>query len=203
MARTPPELQTHHLRVLELPRSTIRHRRHHIQGREDPCTYITTPRDDPEDPLQSSGQREDEAEGPRYTFLAWHGNANTQRSCRRPICTPTRPSNPKQPLMPHEIPSRPWQKLATDLFTWNERSFLVSVEYYSRFFEVDELTTTTSAAVIRKLPSHFARHGIPEVVVSDNGPQFASEDFATFATSWDFHHVTFSPGHPQSNGLAE
>ena len=117
-----------------------------------------------------------------------------------PICTSTRPSNPKQPIMPHEIPS---QKVATDLFTWNERSFLVSVEYYSRFFEVDELTTTTSAAVIRKLPSHFARHGIPEVVVSDNGPQFASEDFATFATSWDFHHVTFSPGHPQSNGLAE
>ena len=70
--------------------------------------------------------------------------------------------------------SHPWQKLAIDLFTWNERSFLVTVDYYSRFFEVDELTTTTSAAVIRKLSGHFARHGIPEVVVSDDGPQFTS-----------------------------
>ena len=138
-------------------------------------------------------------------ILFWHGMAtqihNAVAAC--PICTPTRPSNPKQPLMPHEIPSRPWQKLATDLFTWNERSFLVTVDYYSRFFEVDELITTTSAAVIRKLSSHLARHGIPEVVVSDNGPQFASEDFATFATSWDFHHVTSSPGYPQSNGPAK
>ena len=134
MARTPPELQTHHLIVLEHPRSTIRHRRHHIQGREDPCTYITTLRDDP-DQLQS-GHREDEAEGPRDILLAWPGLAwpglatqihNAVAVC--PICTPTRPSNPKQPLMPHEIRSRSWQKLATDLFTWNKRSFLVTVDF--------------------------------------------------------------------------
>ena len=120
-----------------------------------------------------------------------------------PIYAPTRPSNPKQPLTPHEIPSCLWQKLATDLFTWNEGSFLVTVDYSSRFFKVDELTTMTSAAVIRKLFSHFARQGIPEVVVSDNSPQFASEGFAAFAASWDFQHVTSSPEYPQSNGLAE
>ena len=105
--------------------------------------------------------------------------------------------------MPHEIPSRPWQKLATDLFMWNKRSSLVTVNYYSQFFEVDELTTTTSAAVIRKLSSHFAHHGIQEAVVSDNGPQFAAEEFGAFVASWDFWHVTSSPGYPQSNGQAE
>ena len=99
--------------------------------------------------------------------------------------------------------SHPWQKLAIDLFTWNERSFLVTVDYYSRFFEVDELTTTTSAAVIKKLSGHFARHGIPEVVFSDNRLWFAAEEFAAFAVSWDFRHVTSSPGYPQSNDLAE
>ena len=53
------------------------------------------------------------------------------------------------------------------------------------------------------MSSHFALHGIQKVVVSDNGPQFASEDFAAFAASCDFHRVTSSPGYPQSNGPAE
>jgi len=138
-------------------------------------------------------------------ILFWPGMAkdidNKVASC--PICATTRPSNPKEPLLSHEVPSRPWQKLATDIFTWEKRRFLVTVDYYSRFFEVDELTTTTSHAVIRKLSAHFARHGIPETLISDNGPQFTSAEFAAFAAEWDFHHVTSSPAYPQSNGLAE
>jgi transposase InsO family protein len=119
------------------------------------------------------------------------------------VCATTRASNPKEPLLPHEIPTRPWQKVATDIFTWEKRQFLVTVDYYSRYFEVDELTTTTTTAVVRKLSAHFARHGIPEILISDNGPQFTSEQFAEFAAEWDFKHVTSSPNYPQSNGLAE
>ena len=106
-------------------------------------------------------------------------------------------------MKPHEIPDRPWQKVGTDLFTVDNKQYLVTVDYYSRYFEVDELTSTTSNAIIRKLYAHFSRHGIPEVAISDNGPQFAAEEFAKFAQTWDFKHVTSSPGYPQSNGLAE
>lgn len=49
----------------------------------------------------------------------------------------------------------------------------------------------------------FARHGIPDTLISDNGPQFASEEFAHFAKSWKFKHITSSPGFPQSNGQSE
>lgn len=49
----------------------------------------------------------------------------------------------------------------------------------------------------------FSRHGIPEKVVSDNGPNYASREFAKFAKEWDFMHTTSSPYHPESNGLAE
>ena len=119
------------------------------------------------------------------------------------VCATHRASNQKEPMIPHELPTRPWQKVATDLFTWEGRQFMVTVDYFSRFFEIDELTTTTSSAVIRKLSTHFARHGIPETLISDNGPQYASGDFANFADTWDFQHVTSSPGYPQSNGLAE
>ncbi|GAB1602670.1 uncharacterized protein K02A2.6-like, partial [Argonauta hians] len=120
------------------------------------------------------------------------------------ICARHKASNTKEPMIPHEIPTRPWQKVAADLFTWENRQFLVTVDYYSRFFEIDELyANTTAANVIRKLSCHFARYGIPEIRMSDNGLQFSSSQFADFASSWDFQHVTSSPGHPQSNGLAE
>ena len=49
----------------------------------------------------------------------------------------------------------------------------------------------------------FARHGVPEVVKSDNGPQYSSGELAEFAKTWGFRHVTSSPFYPQSNGLVE
>ncbi|KAI5085947.1 hypothetical protein C0J45_23536, partial [Silurus meridionalis] len=66
-----------------------------------------------------------------------------------------------------------------------------------------KLSSTTAEAVIEHFKSVFARHGIPEVVRSDNGPQFASECFRAFARGWGFDHVTSSPHFPQSNGEAE
>ena len=53
------------------------------------------------------------------------------------------------------------------------------------------------------MKSIFARHGIPEIVISDNGPQFASKEFAEFATEWEFSYITSSPGYPKANGMAE
>ncbi|GFO23819.1 Pol polyprotein [Plakobranchus ocellatus] len=50
---------------------------------------------------------------------------------------------------------------------------------------------------------NFSQHGIPETVMSDNGRQFTSQEFKTFATAWNFHHITSSPHYPQANGEAE
>ena len=77
---------------------------------------------------------------------------------------------PEQPLQMHEVPERLWQKVGSDIFTIKGRNYLVTVDYYSQFIELDYLTETNSATVITKLYHHFARHGIPDVVVSDNGP---------------------------------
>ena len=49
----------------------------------------------------------------------------------------------------------------------------------------------------------FARHGIPEVIVSDSGPQFSAELYAEFARQCGFEHITSSAYHPQCNGEAE
>jgi len=75
--------------------------------------------------------------------------------------------------------------------------------YYSNFIEVDRLENSKSKTVISKLKQHFSRHGIPDQVMSDNGPQFSSEHFKDFSSTWEFEHLTSSPGYPHSNGMAE
>ena len=119
------------------------------------------------------------------------------------ICQERQSANPKEPLKSHEIPQSPWEVVGTDLFEWNGCKYLVLVDYYSRYFEVDKLNDTKATGVIHKLKNIFARHGIPLKVISDNGPQYACAEFKDFANSWGFQHVTSSPLYPQSNGLAE
>jgi len=119
------------------------------------------------------------------------------------ICQEGMMANPKEPMIPHPVPSVPWEVVGTDLFELDGHKYVIVVDYYSRYFEVEKLQTTSTTAVVHKLKGIFARHGIPRKVVSDNGPQYSSAEFARFATDWDFKHVTSSPNYPQSNGLSE
>ena len=125
---------------------------------------------------------------------------NTILEC--PICCQYRLPG-TEPLMPTELPSRPWQKVATDLFEWKKSQYLLVVDYYSRFIEISKLSTASSPQVIVHLKSIFARHGIPQTVLSDNGPQYSSDQFATFSQQYGFTHITSSPKYPQANGEAE
>lgn len=119
------------------------------------------------------------------------------------ICLSHRNSNQKEPLTPHEIPQGPWQEVATDIFHFDGNDYLLVVDYYSRYFEIDKLPDMLSTTVVRKLKSRFSTHGIPMRIFSDNGPQYTSDVFRNFVKSWHIEHVTSSPHYPKSNGLAE
>ena len=96
-----------------------------------------------------------------------------------------------------------WQRVASDLFVLKGKSYLLVVDYFSRYPEVVKLKATTSGSIIDALKGVFSRHGIPETLVSDNGPQYASQEFMEFTKLYGFAHVTSSPHFPQSNGHAE
>ena len=76
------------------------------------------------------------------------------------------------------------------------------MDYFSRYLEVVQVTTTTSFAVVNVMKNIFSRHGIPEILRSDNG-LYSSSEFEEFAKKYGFKHVTSSPRYPRSNGLAE
>jgi hypothetical protein len=118
-------------------------------------------------------------------------------------CTHTMSNNQKEPMIPMPIPSLPWQHVGCDLFEWNGKQYAITVDYYSRYFEVDNLASTTTSQVVTKLKGHFARHGIPAILTSDNGPQFSSSEFRLFTKNWGIEHQTSSPYHPTANGLVE
>ena len=105
--------------------------------------------------------------------------------------------------MSHEIAERIWEKTGTDLYTIDGNDYLIVVDYSSNFWEIDHLIDTKASTVIRKLKCHFARQGLPQVVISDNGLQFAYEQFTFFANQWGFEHRPGSPGRQQTNGKAE
>ena len=106
-------------------------------------------------------------------------------------------------MIPAVLPECPWQKLGSDLFELQGKHYLLLVDYFSRYVEIIKLTTTTSSAVISGMKSVFSRYGIPELLISDNGPQCVSKEFEEFAEKYNFKHTTSSPHFPQSNGQAE
>ena len=121
------------------------------------------------------------------------------------ICRENRvTSQQRETLQQHSRPARPWAKVGVDLFSLDKNNLLITVDYWSNYFELDQIMgETTSKKVVQCLRRHFATHGIPDTVISDNGPQFASEIFANFSKEWMFNHVISSPYHSQSNGMVE
>ena len=109
----------------------------------------------------------------------------------------------KEPMKPQETPSRPWQKTASDLLYFNSKDYLLVVDAYSGYFEIEMLEDTSSCTVIEHIKKIFARDGIPEQLLTDNGPQYSSRHFKEFAKEWGFLHKTSSPNYPRSNGLSE
>ena len=119
-------------------------------------------------------------------------------------CQQGQPLPPAAPLQPWTWPTSPWSRLHIDLTgPVAGKMFLVVIDAHSKWIEVSPMVTATSLTTIQQLRQMFARFGLPDIIVSDNGPQFASSVFAEFCRSNGIRHTLVAPYHPASNGLAE
>ena len=138
------------------------------------------------------------------TTLFWPGMSRDIESLisRCSVCNAHCRKQQKETLLPHPVPDLPWQKVVADIFSLYGKDYLLVVDYYSKFPEICHLPNKTASCVILHLKSIFARHGIPDELVSDNMP-FASFEMKKFANDWNFTVTTSSPHFSQSNGQVE
>ena len=97
------------------------------------------------------------------------------------ICSQYQAERPTESMLPHEIPSRPWSKISVDLFTLDGKQYLVIVDHYSDYFELEPLRNVATSTVITAMKGNYAHYGIPDTCISDNGPQFDCHEFTRFA----------------------
>ena len=119
------------------------------------------------------------------------------------VCQNVRSSPPSAPLIPWKWATRPFQRIHIDFCQKGSDYFLVVIDSHSKWIEVQHMTSITTEKTINELRLIFAQHGLPEEVVSDNGPQFVSNEFAEFMHKNGIKHTLTPPYHPQSNGAAE
>ena len=99
--------------------------------------------------------------------------------------------------------TRPLERVHVDFGDYKGQMFLILVDTYSKWPEVVMMSSTTAQRTVTELRTIFARLGIPEVLVSDNGPQFSSEVFRDFMRANGVLHLTSPAYHPATNGQAE
>ena len=139
-------------------------------------------------------------------YVWWPGiTADIEKSVRLcHLCQETQSTPPVAPLNPWKWPTRPWARLHLDFAGPLEgKNILIVIDAHCKWIEAASTPSTSSAAVIEVLRSLFARFGLPETIVTDNGPGFVSSEFEEFLRRNGIKHTTSAPYHPASNGLAE
>ena len=136
-------------------------------------------------------------------YVWWAGiTADIEKSVRLcHLCQETQSTPPVAPLNPWKWPTRPWAPLHLDFAGPLEgNNILIVIDAHSKWIEAATTPSTSSAAVIEVLRSLFARFGLPETIVTDNGPGFMSSEFLRRN---GIKHTISAPYHSASNGLAE
>ncbi|XP_060545570.1 uncharacterized protein K02A2.6-like [Pantherophis guttatus] len=119
-------------------------------------------------------------------------------------CQESRSDPPMAPVREWERPQGPWSRIHIDFAgPFHGQTFMVIVDSFSKWLEIKLMKATTTDATIRELRQLFATHGLPDILVSDNGPQFTATQFEGYLAGLGIRHVLSALFHPASNGQAE
>ncbi|XP_037915018.1 uncharacterized protein K02A2.6-like [Hermetia illucens] len=140
-------------------------------------------------------------------YYVWWPNIDkdvehTVKSCM--ACQRQRPKQSELPIYFWSLPEHCWQRLHVDFAgPFEGKMWIVLVDALSKWVEADVLYAATTRTLCEFLEEKFITFGYLEIIVSDNGSQFTSEEFRNYCQSHGIKHVTSSPYHPKTNGLAE
>ena len=140
------------------------------------------------------------------SYLWWPNLDREIESCVKQCepCQAVKGNPAPAPLHPWIWPTRPWMRVHLDFAgPFYGKMFLISVDAHSKWPEVVEMSNTTAQKTIDELRKLFAAYGLPEQIVTDNGPQFTADEFTHFLKENGVKHIRCSPYHPSSNGAAE
>ncbi|XP_026531512.1 uncharacterized protein K02A2.6-like, partial [Notechis scutatus] len=120
-------------------------------------------------------------------------------------CQETDSAPPKAPPTEWETPRGPWSRIHIDFAGPTKgHTFLIIVDAYSNWLEVHKMKNTTTEAVVKKLNRLFATHSLPEVLVSDNGPQFTALAFEQYLADRGIRHaLNITPNSTTNKSPAE
>ncbi len=140
------------------------------------------------------------------SYMWWKGidqDIESQSKSCKP-CQEHKPNPPSAPLHIWQWPTAPLKRIHIDFAgPFQGKMFLIIVDAHSKWPEVIIMSSTTAEKTIEALFTFFSRYGLPEQLVSDNGPQFTSQEFETAMKQQGIKHIRSAPYHPSTNGLAE
>ena len=140
-----------------------------------------------------------------YKCVYWHSiNADIEKYIKQcPTCLEFQQTQPKEKIIYHEVPLRPWEAVGADVFHFNNINYICVVDYNSKFPIIRKLQGLSAEHLINAVSAIFAKYGIQQKLMSDAGTNFVSEKFRHFCKSINVEQAVSSAYHHQSNGQVE
>ena len=126
----------------------------------------------------------------------------TVKQCN--ACQLTGPSDRPAPVITETAPISPWQIASAGFGSLPDgRQLFVVIDYFSKYPEVEFVSSTSTEDTIPKMEKIIATHRLLGALRTDNRPPFTSQEWATYLQSYNIKHRKITPRWPQANGEAE
>ena len=128
-------------------------------------------------------------------------NADIEKCIKQcATCLEFQQTQPKEKIIHHDIPLRPWKVVGGDVFHFNNRNYLCVIDYNSKFPIIKRLEGLSAENLINTIKIIFAKYGIHQKIMSDAGTNFVSDRFGQFCKTINVEQAVSLVYHHQSNG---
>ena len=118
-------------------------------------------------------------------------------------CLEFQKTQPKEKMIYHDIPLRPWEVLGGEVFHFNNKNYLCIVDYHIKFPVIKQMERLSTESLLATTKVIFAEYGKPHKLMSDANTNFISDKFRKLCSRLSIEQAVSSAYHHQSNGQVE